>query len=188
MKIKSVRSIKYWLVPKHGNSLHEELREKLVDPECYPEDVNPDNWWVVDYNCKQWLLPAGCVLHDTQQTSSLPAELPGKNPRHHDADDNAIVIEDLRPSLGHPSIQEEPRRTLRDSPDQTCEQVAVESTAIVPVGSSRCFEERDQGLDIGEQREKLCTNLEAAVANGGWYAPDPVDQTTAEFWFRLIVS
>ena len=28
MKIKSATSIKYWLVPKHGNSLHEELREK----------------------------------------------------------------------------------------------------------------------------------------------------------------
>ena len=166
----------------------ENSEKKLVDPECYPEDVNPDNWWVVDYNCKQWLLPAGCVLHDTQQTSSLPAELPGKNPRHDDADDNAIVIEDLRPSLGHPSIQEEPRRTSRDSLDQSCEQVAVESTAIVPVGSSRCFEERDQGLDIGEQREKLCTNLKAAVANGCWYALDPMDQTTAEFWFRLIIS
>ena len=77
---------------------------------------------------------------------------------------------------------------MRDSPDKTCEQVAVESTAIVPVGSSRCFETRDQGLDIGEQRKKRCTNLKAAVANGCWYARDPMDQTTAEFWFRSAIS
>ena len=93
--------------------------KKLVDPECYPEDVNPDNWWVVDYNCKQWLLPAGCVLHDTQQTSSLPAELPGKNPRHHDADDNAIVIEDLRPSSDLPSTGEKPNTALPPTCDRT---------------------------------------------------------------------
>ena len=115
----------------------------------------------------------------------LARKIARKNPSHHAADDDAIVIEDLRPSSGHPSIQEEPKRTLRDTHDQTCEQVAVASTAIVPVGSSRCFETRDQGLDVGEQREKLCANLKAAVANGCCYARDPMDQTTAELLVPL---
>ena len=118
----------------------------------------------------------------------MPIKFAKTDPSHHAADDDATVIEDLRPSSDHPSIQEEPKPTLPDTRDQTCEHVAVASTAIVPVGSSRCFETRDQGLDVGEQREKLCTNLKAAVANGCWYARDPMDQTTAEFWFRLIIS